>query len=112
TRQFATMIDAGLPLVQCLDILAAQAENPKFKAVLEDVKGHVESGATFSDSLKRHPKVFDELYVNLIAAGEVGGILDTILVRLGDYIEKAMKLKSQIKGALVYPISILFVAIL
>src|SRR5213079_3235254 len=73
TRQFATMIDAGLPLVQCLDILAAQAENPKFKACLEDVKGHVESGATFSDALKRHPKVFDELYCNLIAAGEVGG---------------------------------------
>jgi type IV pilus assembly protein PilC len=112
TRQFATMIDAGLPLVQCLDILASQAENKRFKAVLEDVKAHVESGATFSDALKRHPKVFDELYVNLIAAGEVGGILDTILNRLGEYIEKAMKLKSQVKGALVYPISILCVAIL
>jgi type IV pilus assembly protein PilC len=112
TRQFATMIDAGLPLVQCLDILGAQAENPRFKATLEDVKAHVESGATFSDALKRHPKVFDELYVNLIAAGEVGGILDTILVRLGDYIEKAMKLAAQVKGAMVYPISILGVAIL
>jgi type IV pilus assembly protein PilC len=112
TRQFATMIDAGLPLVQCLDILATQAENPRFKATLEDVKGHVESGATFSDALKRHPKVFDELYCNLIAAGEVGGILDTILVRLGDYIEKAMKLAAQVKGAMVYPISILCVAIL
>ena len=112
TRQFATMIDAGLPLVQCLDILAAQAENLRFKAVLEDVKGHVESGATFSDSLKRHPKVFDELYCNLIAAGEIGGILDSILVRLGDYIEKAMKLKAQVKGAMVYPISILFIALL
>ena len=112
TRQFATMIDAGLPLVQCLDILAAQAENKAFKTVLEDVKNHVESGATFSDALKRHPKVFDELYVNLIAAGEVGGILDTILNRLGDYIEKAMKLKAQVKGAMVYPVSILGVAIL
>ncbi len=112
TRQFATMIDAGLPLVQCLDILAAQAENKRFQACLEDVKNHVESGATFSEALKRHPKVFDELYVNLIAAGEVGGILDTILNRLGDYIEKAMKLKAQVKGAMVYPISILCVAIL
>ncbi len=112
TRQFATMIDAGLPLVQCLDILAAQAENKNFKRVLVDVKNHVESGATFSEALKRHPKVFDELYVNLIAAGEVGGILDTILNRLGDYIEKAMKLKQQVKGAMVYPVSILFVALL
>lgn len=112
TRQFSTMIDAGLPLVQCLDILANQAENKKFSKVLFDVKHHVESGATFSDALKRHPRVFDELYVNLIAAGEVGGILDTILQRLGNYIEKAMKLKRQVKGAMVYPIAILCVAVL
>ncbi len=112
TRQFATMIDAGLPLVQCLDILASQAENKTFKKVLEDVKAHVEGGATFSEALKRHPKVFDELYVNLIAAGEVGGILDTILGRLGAYIEKSMKLKRQVRGAMVYPISILCVAII
>jgi type IV pilus assembly protein PilC len=112
TRQFATMIDAGLPLVQCLDILAAQADNKAFKKVLDDVKGHVEGGATFSEALKRHPKVFDELYVNLIAAGEVGGILDTILQRLGTYIEKAQKLKAQVKGAMVYPIGVLIVAII
>jgi type IV pilus assembly protein PilC len=112
TRQFATMIDAGLPLVQCLDILATQTENKKFGKILADVKTQVESGATFSDALKRHPRVFDELYCNLIQAGEVGGILDTILQRLGTYIEKAMKLKRQVKGAMVYPIAILCVAIL
>jgi type IV pilus assembly protein PilC len=111
TRQFATMIDAGLPLVQCLDILATQAENKKFGRILADVKTTVESGATFSDALRRHPRVFDELYVNLIAAGEVGGILDTILNRLGTYIEKAMKLKRQVRGAMVYPAAILVVAI-
>ena len=110
TRQFATMIDAGLPLVQCLDILATQSENRAFGKILADVKNHVESGATFSDALKRHPKVFDELYCNLIAAGEVGGILDTILQRLGNYIEKSVKLKRQVKGAMVYPIAILCVA--
>jgi type IV pilus assembly protein PilC len=112
TRQFATMIDAGLPLVQCLDILASQAENKAFKKILDDVKAHVESGATFSDALKRHPKVFDELYCNLIAAGEVGGILDTILQRLGSYIEKAMKLKRQVRGAMVYPVAVLVVAVI
>jgi type IV pilus assembly protein PilC len=112
TRQFATMIDAGLPLVQCLEILSAQAENKKFGRVLLDVKQAVEGGSTFSDALKRHPRVFDELYVNLIAAGEVGGILDTILQRLGNYIEKAMKLKRQVRGAMVYPAAILGVAII
>lgn len=111
TRQFATMIDAGLPLVQCLDILSTQADNKRFGKVLADVKHHVESGATFSDSLRRHPRVFDDLYVNLIAAGEVGGILDTILERLGAYIEKTQKLKRQIRGAMVYPIAILSVAV-
>jgi type IV pilus assembly protein PilC len=112
TRQFATMIDAGLPLVQCLEILATQAENKAFGKVLFDVKNTVESGATFSEALKRHPRIFDELYVNLIAAGEIGGILDSILNRLGTYIEKAMKLKRQVKGAMTYPIGILCVAIL
>jgi type IV pilus assembly protein PilC len=111
TRQLATMIDAGLPLVQCLDILAAQTPNKIFARVLSQVKASVEQGATFSDSLKRHPKVFDELYVNLVAAGEVGGILDTILNRLALYIEKAVKLRQQVKSAMVYPIGILVVAI-
>jgi len=110
TRQLATMIDAGLPLVQCLDILANQSPNPAFGKILFSVKSAVEQGATFSDALRRHPKVFDELYVNLVAAGEVGGILDTILNRLAIYIEKAVKLKGQLKSAMVYPISILVVA--
>jgi type IV pilus assembly protein PilC len=110
TRQLATMIDAGLPLVQCLDILANQTENKSFKKVLSSVKNSVEQGATFSDALKRHPKVFDELYANLVAAGEIGGILDTILNRLAIYIEKAVKLKNQVKSAMYYPIGILVVA--
>jgi type IV pilus assembly protein PilC len=103
TRLFATMIDAGLPIVQCLDILQGQTDNKSFGVVLRDVKASVEQGATFSDSLRRHPKVFDQLYVNLVQAGEVGGILDTILNRLAVYIEKAMKLSRQVKGAMVYP---------
>ncbi len=109
-RQFATMIDAGLPLVQCLDILATQEPNKTFKRVLTDVKNSVESGATFADSLRRHPQVFDNLFVNLVAAGEIGGILDTILNRLANYIEKNVKLVRQVKGALTYPIGILIVA--
>jgi type IV pilus assembly protein PilC len=112
TRQFATMIDAGLPIVQCLEILAAQTPNKVFAKMLADIKLSVESGSTFSDALRKQPKAFDALYVNLVQAGEVGGILDTILARLGNYIEKAMKLKSQVKGAMVYPLSILAVAIL
>ena len=111
TRQLATMIDAGLPLVQCLEILAAQTPNKIFARILSQVKATVEQGATFSDALKRHPKVFDDLYVNLVAAGEVGGILDTILNRLAIYIEKAVKLRQQVKSAMVYPIGILVVAI-
>ncbi len=111
TRLFATMIDAGLPLVQCLDILSGQQTNKIFAGVLRDVKNSVEQGASFSDALRKHPKVFDELYVNLVAAGEVGGILDTILNRLATYIEKAVKLKSQLKSAMVYPIAIMVVAI-
>jgi len=111
TRQLATMIDAGLPLVQCLDILANQTPNKVFARILAQVKAHVEQGGTFSESLKKHPKVFDDLYVNLVAAGEVGGILDTILNRLAIYIEKNVKLKAQIKSAMFYPIGILVVAI-
>jgi type IV pilus assembly protein PilC len=111
TRQLATMIDAGLPLVQCLDILASQSPNKAFAKILASVKSNVEQGATFSDALKRHPKVFDDLFVNLVAAGEVGGILDTILNRLATYIEKSVKLKAQIKSAMFYPIGILVVAI-
>lgn len=112
TRQFATMIDAGLPLVQCLDILSQQSENKSLCSTLKDVRQDVESGATFTDALKKHPKVFNDLYVNMVAAGEVGGILDTILNRLAGYIEKAMKLKSKVKSALVYPAVIVSVAII
>jgi type IV pilus assembly protein PilC len=114
TRLFATMIDAGLPIVQCLDILQGQTDNKLFANVLRDVKASVEQGATFSDSLRRHPKVFDHLYVNLVQAGEVGGILDTILNRLAVYIEKAMKLRRQVRGAMVYPaiVIVVFFAVL
>lgn len=111
TRQFATMIDAGLPLVQCLDILGSQQEKKSFKNIILGVKEDVEGGATFADALGKHPKVFDALYVNLVAAGEVGGILDTILNRLAAYIEKAEALKSKVKGALVYPSTIVGVAV-
>jgi len=111
TRQFATMIDAGLPLVQCLDILGKQQENKTFKEILLKVKEDVESGSTFADALKKHPKAFDELYVNLVAAGEVGGILDTILNRLAAYIEKALKLKKQVKSAMTYPTTIIGIAV-
>jgi type IV pilus assembly protein PilC len=112
TRQFATMIDAGLPLVQCLDILGLQQENASFKKVILKVKEDVESGSTFADALTKHPKVFDALFVNLVAAGEVGGILDTILSRLAEHIEKAMKLAKKIKGAMVYPSTIVAVAVI
>ena len=112
SRQFATMIDAGLPLVQCLDILSSQQENPEFKRVLLDVKGSVEGGSTFADALRKHPRVFDDLYVNLIAAGEVGGILDTILNRLSSFLEKAEKLKGKIKSAMTYPVAVIVIAIL
>ncbi len=114
TRLFATMIDAGLPIVQCLDILCNQTDNKHFAAILRDVKTNVEQGATFSDSLRKHPKVFDPLYVNLVQAGEVGGILDTILNRLAVYNEKAIKLRRQLRGAMVYPtaVIIIFTAVL
>ena len=111
TRQFATMIDAGLPLVQCLDILSSRGENKALNAILKDVKDYVEQGGTFSEGLARHPKLFDQLFVNLIRAGEMGGILDTILNRLAGYIEKRVKLARQVRGAMVYPVAIFFVAI-
>jgi type IV pilus assembly protein PilC len=111
TRQLATMIDAGLPLVQCLDILGSQTENKTLATVVGQVRSDVESGATFADALKKHPKVFDNLYVNMVAAGEAGGILDTILQRLAAYMEKFAKIKRQIKSAMIYPSVILFVAI-
>lgn len=110
-RQFSTMIDAGLPLLQCLEILQAQQENPTFKRHLKKIKESVESGETFADSLKRFPKDFNELFVNMIAAGEAGGILDVILGRLSAYMEKMAKLKKQVKGAMTYPIITLFVAV-
>ncbi len=112
TRQFATMIDAGLPLVQALDILSAQVENKTLGKTLQEIKVDVESGATYADALKKHPKIFSELYVNMVAAGEAGGILDTILNRLAAYIEKAMKLKKKVKGAMVYPAVVTSIAVL
>src|SRR3989441_4663433 len=110
-RQFATMIDAGLPLVQCLDILSGQLDNMAFREVLVKVKTRVESGSTLADALGDHPKVFDTLYVQLVAAGEIGGILDTILNRLAQYIEKKEKLKSNVKGAMGYPRPVLNVPV-
>ncbi|HLC17626.1 MAG TPA: type II secretion system F family protein [Thermodesulfobacteriota bacterium] len=112
SRQFATMIDAGLPLVQCLDILAGQQPNQEFKKALLDIKMSVEGGSTFADALGKHPKIFDGLYVNLINAGEVGGILDTILNRLSSFLEKNEKLKNKIKGAMTYPVVVILIACL
>lgn len=111
TRQFATMIDAGLPLVQCLEILATQQENKTFKKVLTEVKQGVEGGSTLADSLKKHPKIFDDLFVNLVKAGETGGVLDTILRRLSTFLEKSEALKRKVKGAMVYPIVMILVAV-
>jgi type IV pilus assembly protein PilC len=111
TRLFSTMINAGLPIVQCLDILCTQQSNPAFKKAIGDIKSQVEQGSTFSEALARHPSIFDELFVNLVQAGEVGGILDTILNRLSIYIEKRAKLVGQVKGALVYPTIVFFIAI-
>ncbi|HIJ55811.1 MAG TPA: type II secretion system F family protein [Deltaproteobacteria bacterium] len=111
-RQFSTMIDAGLPIVQCLDILFSQQENKTFKKVLKDVKESVEGGSTLAESLNKYPKNFDNLFVNMIAAGEAGGILDTILRRLAAYMEKAAKLKAQVKGAMTYPIITLAIAVI
>jgi type IV pilus assembly protein PilC len=110
TRLFATMIDAGLPLIQCLDILSNQQSNKNFAVVLKDIKSYVEQGATFSEALKRHPKVFDELFTNLVHAGEVGGILDSIMSRLSIYLEKRQKLIRQVRGAMVYPSVVIVIA--
>ena len=112
TRQFATMIDAGLPLVQCLDILSNQSDNKVLRKTIRNVKEEVEAGSTFAAALKKHPKVFSDLYANMVAAGEVGGILDTILNRLATYMEKIVRLKSKIKGAMIYPACIMAAAVL
>ena len=109
-RQFSTMIDAGLPIIQCLEILNTQQSNKTFKRMIKEVKEQVEGGATLAEALKRFPKHFDDLFVNMIAAGEAGGILDAILRRLAAYMEKAAKLKSQVKGAMTYPIVTLVIA--
>ena len=111
-RQFSTMIDAGLPLIQSLDILQSQQENKTFQKALKNIKSSVEEGSTLADALSKYPAMFDELFVNMVDAGEVGGILDTILDRLSGYIEKAMKLKRQVKGAMTYPIIVLCIAVL
>jgi type IV pilus assembly protein PilC len=111
TRMFATMIDAGLPLVQCLEILSTQQENPTFQRILKQVKTDVEGGNTFSDSLEKHKEVFDVLFCNLVRAGEIGGILDSILGRIAAYIEKNSKLKRQVKSALTYPIGVMSIAV-
>jgi type IV pilus assembly protein PilC len=110
TRQFSVMIDAGLPLVQCLDILGTQEEDKNFAQVILATRTDVESGASLADAMKKHPKVFDPLFTNMIAAGEAGGILDNILTRLATYIEKAVKLKGQIKSAMIYPIAVIVIA--
>ena len=110
-RIFATMINAGLPLIQCLDLLAQQEQNKTFAQIIRSIKEDIEGGATLFDSLKKYPKVFDELFVNLVAAGESGGILDVILQRLSNYMEKAMKLKSKVKGAMTYPASVLVISV-
>jgi type IV pilus assembly protein PilC len=112
TRQFSVMLDAGLPLVQCLEILGDQEENRTFQTAINQVRSDVESGASLADSMRKHPKVFDSLYTNMVAAGESGGILDIILQRLSVYIEKAVKLNSQVKSALIYPVSIIVIAAL
>jgi len=110
TRQFSVMIDAGLPLVQCLDILGQQQENKTFQKVILQVRQDVEAGASLADAMRKHPQAFDDLYVNMVAAGEAGGILDTILQRLAVYIEKAVKLKTQVRSAMISPVSVISIA--
>ncbi|HEX2643948.1 MAG TPA: type II secretion system F family protein [Thermoanaerobaculia bacterium] len=112
TRQFSVMLDAGLPLVQCLEILGDQEEHRGFQTIINQVRSDVESGQSLADSMKKHPKVFDNLYTNMVAAGEAGGILDIILQRLSIYIEKSVKLKSQVKSALIYPVAVILIAAL
>jgi type IV pilus assembly protein PilC len=111
-RQFSVMIDAGLPLVQCLEILGSQQENKTFAKILQQTRMDVEGGASLADAMRKHPKAFDDLFTNMIAAGEAGGILDTILKRLATYIEKAVKLQGQVKGAMVYPVAVICIAAL
>jgi type IV pilus assembly protein PilC len=111
TRQFSVMIDAGLPLVQCLEILATQQENRAFQKALFAVRQDVEGGSSLADALRKHPKVFSDLYANMVAAGETGGILDTILQRLAAYIEKAVKLRSSVRSAMVYPVAVIGIAV-
>jgi type IV pilus assembly protein PilC len=111
TRQFSTMIDAGLPLVQCLDILSKQTENKIFIKNITEIKKEVEGGSTFADALRKYPKIFDDLYVNLVLAGEIGGVLDVTFARLAGYIEKARSLKGKVKSAMIYPSAIIFVSI-
>ncbi len=110
TRQFSVMIDAGLPLVQCLEILAGQQENKTFKRALIQIRQDVESGSNLADSMRKHPKIFNDLFTNMVAAGEAGGILDTILQRLAQYIEKSVKLNSQVKSAMIYPVAVISIA--
>jgi type IV pilus assembly protein PilC len=112
TRQFSVMIDAGLPLVQCLEILGNQEEDKNFSAVILSTRGEVESGASLADAMRKSPKAFDSLFTNMIAAGEAGGILDTILKRLATYIEKSVKLKGQVKSAMIYPVAVILIAAL
>jgi type IV pilus assembly protein PilC len=112
TRQFSVMLDAGLPLVQCLEILGQQQDNKYFQKIIFQTRGDVESGMTLADSMAKHPRAFDHLYSNMVAAGETGGILDIILQRLSTYLEKMVKLKSDVKSALIYPIAVIFIAIL
>lgn len=112
TRQFSVMIDAGLPLVQCLDILGQQQENKGFQKIILQTRQDVEGGSSLAEAMRKHPQAFDELYVNMVGAGEAGGILDTILQRLANYIEKTVKLKSQVKSAMVYPVAVVAIAII
>src|SRR3954466_15072814 len=111
-RQFSVMIDAGLPLVQCLEILAANQENPAFQKTLTGVRVTVEGGATLANAMRQYPKIFDDLTTNMVEAGETGGILDVILQRLAAYVEKAVKLKAAVKSALIYPVSVISIAVL
>ena len=112
TRQFSVMIDAGLPLVQCLEILGSQQENKAFQKVLLQTRQDVETGSSLADALRKHPRVFDDLFCNMIAAGEAGGILDTILQRLSVYIEKAVKLRGAVRSAMVYPVAVIGIAVI
>jgi type IV pilus assembly protein PilC len=112
TRQFSVMIDAGLPLVQCLEILSQQQENKTMKRALLQIRQDVESGSNLADAMRKHPKIFNDLYTNMVAAGEAGGILDTILQRLAQYIEKSVKLNSQVKAAMIYPVAVISIAVI